>query len=141
MLPLRRVQSWRLANAGLLLLVLVMTLMPEDWFWPGQRPAHDWIENADKWLHGLTFAFLAVWFAGQYAAKAYWKIGIGLMVYGLLIEVCQWLVGYRMAESLDIAADTIGIVIGLALASAGLGGWAPGFEAWMARRAPGIGDE
>ena len=79
MLPLRRVHGWRLADAGLLLLVLAATLMPEDWLWVGPPSTFNWIDNADKWLHGFTFTFLAVWFAGQYESKAYWKIGLGLM--------------------------------------------------------------
>jgi VanZ family protein len=141
MLPLRRVQGWRLADASLLLLVLVMTLMPVDWLTSVTVPSLDWMDNADKWLHGFTFAFLAVWFAGQYDSKAYWKIGLGLFGLGVLIEACQWLVGYRSAEWLDIVADAVGIVSGLALAYAGLGGWASEFEAWLSRRAPGTGDD
>ena len=141
MLPLRRAQAWRRANSALLILVLATTLVPTDWFWSAEQLTLDWMDNADKWLHVFAFVFLAVWFAGQHEARAYWRIGIGLIGFGLLIEGCQWLVGYRTAEWLDIVADTIGIVTGLALALAGLGGWASDFEAWLVGRAPGTSDE
>ena len=52
-----------------------------------------------------------------------------LLMFGVLIEVCQRMVGYRSAEWLDVAADTVGIIAGLALAAAGLGRWCERFEA------------
>ena len=89
--------------------------------------------HVDKWLHGITFVVLAVWFAGQYRRKSYWRIGIGLLFFGVLIEACQRLVTYRSAEWLDIAADAGGIAVGLAVAMAGLGGWSLWIENRLAR--------
>ncbi len=131
MLPLRYARHWQLGSVILLLLVLIAALMPAAvWFWSDGLPVADWMRNADKWAHGLTFAVLALWFAGMYRKAAYWKVAIGLQAFGVLIEVLQGLVRYRMAEWLDLGADTVGIVIGLALALAGLGGWCLRFEAW-----------
>ena len=123
MLPLRFAARWRVASIILLVLVLIGTLMPAVWFWPDRRGFVDWFVNVDKWLHGITFVLLAVWFAGQYRRKSYWRIGIGLLFFGVLIEACQRLVTYRSADWLDIAADAAGITVGLAVAMAGLGGW------------------
>ena len=83
----------------------------------------EWFVHVDKWLHGVIFVFLAIWFAGQYRRRSYWRIGLGLIAFGVLIEACQRLVTYRSADVFDIAADAAGIAIGLAIALSGLGGW------------------
>lgn len=134
MLPLRYALLWQAASAALLLLVLGSAMMPAVWLWPDQVRINDWLQHLDKWAHLLAFAFLAVWFAGQYRRGAYWRIALGLVGYGILIEVCQRAVGYRSAEWLDLGADVIGIVIGLIIGLAGAGGWCQRFEAWYATR-------
>lgn len=132
MLPLRFARHWRVASLVLLLLVLAATLSPVIWPWPGARQLVSWIANADKWAHGSTFALLSVWFAGQYHRRVYWRIGIGLILFGMLIEGCQRFVAYRSADWFDIVANTAGVSIGLALALAGLGGWSLRLEDWYA---------
>ncbi len=141
MLPLRYAARWRVASIILLVLVLASTLMPAVWFWPDRRGFVDWFVHVDKWLHGITFVLLAVWFAGQYRRKSYWRIGIGLIFFGVLIEACQRLVTYRSADWLDIAADAAGIAVGLAVAMAGLGGWSLWIEnRFSSNRAEASGD-
>lgn len=134
MLPLRYARRWQLASIVLLLAVLAGALMPAVWIFPDRREFLTWFVNVDKWLHGITFVALAVWFAGQYRADAYWRIGAGLVAFGVLIEACQRLVTYRSSDWLDIVADAIGIGIGLLIALAGLGGWTLRAENWFARR-------
>ena len=128
MLPLRYALRWQVASAILLLLVLASALMPAVWLWPDRVRIEDWLTNLDKWAHLLAFAFLAVWFAGQYRPAAYWRIAAGLAGFGVLIEICQRGVGYRSAEWMDIGADVAGIVIGLVIGLAGTGGWSQRFE-------------
>jgi VanZ family protein len=123
MLPLRFATRWRVASAILLLLVLVATMMPAAWLWTDRGQFVAWFVDVDKWMHGITFVFLAIWFAGQYRRQSYWRIGIGLIFFGLLIEACQSLVTYRSADVFDVAANVAGITVGLAVAMAGLGGW------------------
>ena len=132
MLPLRFAGRWRTASIILLVGVLAATLMPAMWFWPDKAGLISWFVHADKWLHGLTFVFLAVWFAGQYQPRSYWRIGVGLVAFGALIEVCQRMVTYRSADWLDFAADIGGIGVGLGIALAGLGGWSLWVENWLA---------
>ena len=55
------------------------------------------------------------------------------MLLGFIIEGGQLLVDYRMADWLDIAANTVGIIAGLTAATAGLGGWGPRLEARYSR--------
>lgn len=134
MLPLRHTRGWRIAGILLLLLVLAATLMPAVWFMSDTRQFITWFMGVDKWLHALTFLFLAVWFSGQYERRAYWRIGIGLVLFGVFIELCQRAVAHRSAEWLDLAADVGGVAVGLLLALAGLGGWSLRAEQWLARR-------
>jgi VanZ family protein len=118
----------------MLLLVLVSALMPAVWFFDDRQSALSWLEHADKWLHALTFLVLSLWYAGQYRPRSYWRIAIGLMFFGLLIEFCQRLVSYRMADWADVGANSIGIVVGLLIALAGAGGWCLRVENWHAAR-------
>ncbi len=126
MLPLRHEKRWRLAGIVLLLGVLFATIMPALWL-----PTASRIPLADKWLHLLTFLFLSLWFTGQYSRKSYWRLVIGLLAFGALIELGQGMIPYRSAEWNDLVADVGGIAIGLAIAVAGLGGWSLRFEQWL----------
>jgi len=130
MLPLRHATRWRIASICLLVLVLVGMLMPAVWIFPTKQDFMAWFVHVDKWLHGVIFVFLALWFAGQYHRQSYWRIGVGLVAFGVLIEACQRLVTYRSADVMDIFADAAGIVFGLAIALAGLGGW----SVWVENR-------
>lgn len=141
MLPLRYARLWRVASALLLLAVLVATVMPAVWFWPARTQIASWVFGADKWAHVAAFMLLCVWFTGFYERRAFWRIGIGLLAFGVLIEVCQRLVGYRSAEWLDIAADGIGIIAGLVIASTGAAGWALRVEYWYSGRFANDNDE
>ena len=127
MLPLRHEMWWRLVDIVLLLAVLAATFMPTLWLWP--RP--DDALLSDRWLHFLTFLFLSLWFAGQYARRSYWRLIVGLTAFGVLIELGQSMISYRSADWTDLMADTGGIVIGLTIAIAGLGGWSLRFEQWL----------
>jgi len=137
MLALRYAGRWRAAGLMLLILVLAATLMPAVWFMSDSREFISWFTNIDKWLHGITFLFLAIWFSGQYERRSYWRIAVGLFLFGVLIEACQRMVSYRSAEWYDLAADVAGTVVGLVIATAGVGGWSLRVERWFALRKPG----
>lgn len=139
MLPLRYALHWQAASTVLLLVVLAGALMPAMWLWPDEVRIQNWLDHLDKWAHLLTFAFLAVWFAGQYRRNAYWRIAAGLLGFGILIELCQRTVGYRSAEWLDLGADVAGIVLGLVIGLVGAGGWSQRFEDWYLTRGAGAG--
>ncbi len=137
MLPLQHARRWQSASTFLLLAVLAATLLPVVWFWSGKIEVLTWIKSIDKWLHGITFLVLTIWFAGQYRPKSYWRIAVGLLAFGLLIEICQRMVSYRTADWYDVAADAAGIIIGIAIAIAGIGGWSLRVEAWILGRGTG----
>lgn len=134
MLPLAHARRWRIAGLVLLLMVLAAALIPAAWLWPDRMEFASWLNLYDKWTHFVTFAVLALWFSGQYRVDDYWRIAIGLLAFGLLIELCQRGVSHRTAEWFDVAADAAGIILGLVIATAGVGGWSQRVEAWLRRR-------
>ncbi|MEM8815804.1 MAG: VanZ family protein [Pseudomonadota bacterium] len=134
MLELRYVRVWRGLSLALLMFVLAATLMPAIWFWSDRVRLSSWVGGIDKWAHFFAFLFLAMWFSGLYRVRNYWRVALGLLAFGILIELCQRAVGYRSAEWMDVVADALGILVGLSLGWLGLGGWCRGFEAWWLRR-------
>jgi VanZ family protein len=132
MLELRYAGAWRLLSWATLLLVLTATVVPSNWLW-FDDPSMGF-DFGDKWLHGITFAGLTLWFCGQYRRSSYWRVALGLLAFGLLIEIVQRNIAYRSAEMLDLVADLVGIAVGLILALAGMGGWTPRFERWLQYR-------
>lgn len=134
MLPLRNAGLWRALSVAILILVLAAALSPTFWFFDNRHDALSWFEHADKWLHGITFVALSIWFSGLFEQRAWWRIATGLLLFGFVVEFLQLQISYRTADWLDIAANTAGIIVGLAVAAAGLGGWALRFEDWYARR-------
>ena len=123
MLPLQYAVRWQLASLLMLTTVLTAALMPAVWWWSDKTKALSWFEHFDKWLHGITFLVLSIWFSGLYRKGAYWKLGLGLLAFGLFIEACQAMVSYRTADWIDVVADVTGIIIGLVIGIAGTGGW------------------
>lgn len=123
MLPLRFVRRWQIASLFFLAFVLAAALLPMVWFLDDKAGALSWFERNDKWVHGFTFLTLSIWFTGLFHKKAYWQIGIGLLLFGLLIEAGQRMVIYRTAEWTDVGANSAGIILGLVIGAAGLGGW------------------
>ena len=113
-------------------MVLAGAPLPADWFWSTGSDSTFFI--TDTWVHGVTFAGLAIWFSGQYARRSYWRLIMGLVAFGLLIEMMQRMVSYRTAEWMDLQADLLGLAIGMAIALAGAGGWCLRFEEWLQNR-------
>lgn len=112
--------------------VFVAALMPAVWLSP--RSAARFLFDADKWLHLFSFLVLALWFSGQYARRSYWRIAVGLLIFGIIIELCQRALIYRTADLRDLAADAAGISLGLGIAWLGVGGWSLKFEDWIVHR-------
>jgi VanZ family protein len=88
----------------------------------------------DKLEHAFAYTVMALWFAGVYPRSRYFVIGLGLFVLGVGIEWAQGAMNLgRYSDFRDVLANTTGIALGLALALAGLGGWAQRLEALAGR--------
>jgi hypothetical protein len=112
-----------MASLLLLFFTLGAALMPAVWLWDSKVAALRWFENTDKWLHGITFLVLSLWFSGLYTLRSLWRVAVGLLAFGVVIEVMQRMISYRSADMIDIAADAAGIVLGLGIALLGPRGW------------------
>ncbi|SMO80791.1 VanZ like family protein [Thalassovita litoralis] len=100
---------WLFLSLCLVGIVSVLTLMPmPDWSKQGSV-------GIDKVYHILAFAAL-IWPTACLLPQLLRPAGFFLLAYGGLIELIQPLVG-RSADSLDLLADGLGILLG---ASVGL---------------------
>jgi VanZ family protein len=129
MLPLLRRTAWRSASVLLVATVVVASLAPS-----GAVPVPP-VRGLDKLEHFLAYAVLATWFAGLYPRSRYLRIGLGLGLLGLAIELLQQVMGLgREGDPVDLLADFAGIVVGLWLGASVAGGWAPRLESWLDRK-------
>jgi hypothetical protein len=104
---LDRVTLWRGLFAGALAAIMVLALIR-----PGDGP--DWFPQADKLRHAM--AFIALWAIGRRAGlKPTWALALGLLGFGIAIELAQALTTYRESSVSDVLADGIGIAAGRAL--------------------------
>ena len=69
---------------------------------------------SDEWTHFLAFAVLTILLRLSYRITAV-QTTLFLFLYGVLIEILQYFTPNRCAETLDVAADMIGVAIGLLL--------------------------
>lgn len=127
MLPVRHPRSWLVIGWGLIIAAIVVCLLP------GQSLPTTNI--SDKVEHAGLYAFLTIWFAGLYPRNRYLLIAGALVVLGIGIEIAQGAMHLgRTADIRDVFANSIGIMIGLVLAFAGLGGWAQWIDGWTRGR-------
>lgn len=78
--------------------------------------------NADKIEHFMAYLVLGTWFGGILAPH-YLKVFLGLLAFGVFIEIVQGLTGYRDAQFGDAVADGAGALAGVALARLGAMRW------------------
>jgi VanZ family protein len=100
-------------------------------------PAHDLpaLGISDKLEHAVAYLLLAFWFASVMARRDYPYLVLALLAFGGGIEIAQGLMGLgREADLLDLAADGVGVLAGVALAATPLGCWAKVIEDLVARR-------
>jgi VanZ family protein len=86
---------------------------------------------SDKFFHSLAFFILMIWFSGLFRTRYLPYVAISLLIYGGLIELVQSRLPYRTAEVADLVFDFGGIVLGWAVARAGLQNWTVKLENWV----------
>lgn len=72
----------------------------------------------DKAQHAIGFGTLAVLAVLAYPQVSKLRIGVWLMVQGVVIEVLQYFSGYRYGDWQDAVADGVGVLLGLLLVAA-----------------------
>lgn len=70
----------------------------------------------DKVGHFLAYFTLMAWFGFLCLKHVHAWVALLLIGMGLALECAQHLTGYRAFELLDIAANTLGVAVGFALA-------------------------
>ncbi len=111
-LKLRKV--WLLAGAGLIMLVVYLSLMHNP-------PKLSDFHMLDKLEHISAYGFLMFWFG-----QIFWRLNqrimlaIGFVTMGIFIEIMQGMQGFRVFEYADMLANTTGVVIGWGLAQTAL---------------------
>lgn len=98
-----RVSTWLIA-----ITVMALALVP--------LPRIPGLGHGDKLVHGIVFLVIALLSAVGWPRVRFAVLAAALVAFGAAIEVLQGLTGWRSAEWLDLAADAIGVIMGLGLA-------------------------
>lgn len=101
--PYKLVRLWYTLGAILLLAVMVVSLIPMP----------DDVSVSDKTGHLFVYLVLSGWFSLLARDRGILGLSLlGLVLYGMLIELLQGLTGYRSAEWGDVIANTLGCALG-----------------------------
>lgn len=99
---------WFAGGLVLCVVFLIGALMPHP-------PSVKSISHFDKYEHAFAFIVISLWFAALFPKRSVYILVL-LSSYGAVVEILQWASGYRSGDVWDWVVDTIGILIGLALA-------------------------
>jgi len=119
MRTLRYAYFWLTGGIVLLAAVLYFTLAPTGGLV---------VISSDKAAHFFVFTGLMLWFGGIFRLRRAPFVALGLLAFGILIELLQSRLAYRSAEMADAVFDLGGILLGWALAATSVGGWAGAIE-------------
>ncbi len=100
--------AWRaIAWSGVALLL---------WLYVTPRPPELDVEQGDKLQHLAAYAVLTFWFVQLAPDRAgRWRSAAALAGFGVVMEFVQLATGYRTFSAADMAANTAGVAVGLAL--------------------------
>lgn len=89
------------------LVMLVMTalfLVPQEFV---SSAIFDWWDKAQ---HAVAFGVLMLLGFIAYP-KYFWRVAIGLILYGAVIEIIQSWTGWRQGDGMDALADMVGVLL------------------------------
>ena len=77
------------------------------------KPPDPGFEHGDKFGHLLAYALLMFWFCALYRHRSTrLAYGIGWVLLGVALEFAQAATGYRSYELADMAANSLGVLLG-----------------------------
>ena len=76
-------------------------------------PDTQYVSHSDKLIHAFAYAILGLWFAQITPANKLVGLLLALFSYGVLIELFQTVLPYRMGSWLDLGANSAGLVIAM----------------------------
>ena len=82
----------------------------------------------DKIEHAVAYAGLMAWFGGMFQRARQLWIGLALVALGGILELLQGLTPSRTPDVTDLLADSVGVLIGLALSLTALNAWCQRIE-------------
>jgi VanZ family protein len=92
------------------------------------------IGDSDKIAHFVSYAALSAWFSLIVEQrKSLWRILIGLISYGLLLELLQSFTSYRFGDFADVVANSLGVITGLVFYFSPLRSILRKVDNWLAR--------
>jgi VanZ family protein len=81
--------------------------------------ATPWFPGSDKLEHALSYLAMGLWFAALFERRHLTRVALGLISFGVLVEILQAALPYgRAAEWSDLLANGIGIAVAVLLTSA-----------------------
>ncbi len=114
---LRFTGIWTLLGLLLVGTVVYVSLAP---FSPSRCLA---FPESDKAVHFAAYAAMMFWFAQVFPLKPIsFLIASGLILLGILLEILQGRSGYRTFEYADMAANALGVRLGLLMSRTKIGG-------------------
>lgn len=102
--PLRYAQTWQILGWLLVAVIVWLSLTPK----PPQPPS---ILGWDKSQHLLAYSTLMYWYGMSFAK--HWRWPVFILALGATLEVLQGLSGFRSFDLYDIAANSLGVLLGL----------------------------
>lgn len=90
-------------------------------------------DNADKWLHWVTWMLMMVWFGSAWVSAPK-RCFIFLLVMGAALELLQGLLPWRFMDLYDLLANLAGLITGLLLLGTPAGKLLPYFDRVLVHR-------
>ncbi len=119
MFPLRYSRVWSVLGWTFLCIVIALSLLP------GTAPSNSAIATTlfDKAGHAILYFLLMVWFGGVYTQRWHVVVAIALVVQSAVLELIQARLPYRSFDTMDLLANTGGILVGLLFSILLVAGW------------------
>ncbi len=93
------------------------------------------IGSSDKLIHFVTYALLSGWFSliVKYS-RTLWTVLFGLIAFGFLMEYLQGFISYRRQDIDDAIANSVGVMVGIAIHYSPLRGMVIKFDKFLHAR-------